>query len=188
MIHQSTIHLRGREKALTVPKAVAEQVAKIFSDKNVDPDYSFNLGNKIFFRKGQIRDIEVLPDIAHMTADKDRDEFYADEKKTRQRLLGLSPSQRSNELEMFRCMYVITTGDEPSSEKLNEARRVQEQFFTAHPKRLLCDPSRLKSLIPIVPSKKINLFQAGYFRIVTKAISRDIELANESLSTGQQKK
>jgi hypothetical protein len=102
--------------------------------------------------------------------------FYQEEKNVRATLVAKSPEYKANLLDMFFYLYKFTTGDEPTAEKLEEARSIQHRFFISNPQRTLCNPDLLKTIIPVVRGKKINGYEAGFFRFAESAVRRDMQL------------
>lgn len=177
MITQSTIQLKGREKLLYVSKRAAEQVSVVFADKNIESDHPINLGGKEFFRKGEIKNITVLPDIERVATEVNRDQFYQEEKKNRDRILAQTPEQKSKSVEMFSELYRVSTGEYPSETILEQAKWIQQKFFTTNKNRTTCDLHLLKPIIPIVVGKKINVYQKAMFSLVERFVSRDMQLS-----------
>jgi len=177
MIYQSLIHRKGNEKAIPVSEAAARQIADIFNDKKIDGDHPINLGNKIYFRKGQIREIEIHPDLEKPRTEEQFSDFYAEERANYLQRQKWSIEARAKELYVFEHLYELSTGNKPDEATREQCRLAQVEFFKQNPKRTVCDPSAFKHLIPIVRSVKLNIWQSGFFQIIERAVYRDIQLS-----------
>jgi len=177
MTYNSFVGLRGVKKQIILSKENAEKVREMLSNENIPADTWINIQGT-GFRKSEIKYVEVNPDgTSAESNDKERDTFYDEEKKKRDTLVNQTPEYKANLLDMFTYLYKFSTGDMPSAEKLSEARAIQLRFFTQHKTRTLCDAHLLKTIIPIVPGKMINVWEKGYFRMVEAALIRDIQLS-----------
>lgn len=177
MIHQSSVQLKGRSSLISLSKNAAEKVAQIFKDSNITADSPIDLGGKEFFRKGEIKNIIILPDIERVATDINRDQFYQEEKKNRERILAQTPEQKSKSTEMFSELYRVSVGEYPTEEVLEKARWIQHKFFTTNKNRTTCDLHLLKPIIPMVVGKRIDIYQKAMFSLAERFVSRDMQLA-----------
>lgn len=178
MIYQSKIVVRGREVPIIVSKAVADQISGVWADKKVEKDQLIILKHMRFL-KGDIRAIDVLPDKVAEGFDDEVRKFYDEERRERAKAVALTPKAKSMRLEMFRELYRVVTGTYPTPEVLGEARQKQEQFFTANPKRTVCDANRLIPLIPAARGQRISKFHSAFIGMVGRAIGRDVQLSRQ---------
>lgn len=176
--YQSKIYRKGHDQPIYLSKNSAQKISELYQNASIASDQPIDIGGKYIFRKGEIKSIEILPDIQVEKFEADRSEFYRQEKASRDAYLKLPVSRRARDLEMFKLMYKASIGDEASPETLEQARVIQERFFTANPTRTLCDPTLLKTIIPIITGKKISPYARGGLGIIERALARDMQLAN----------
>jgi hypothetical protein len=135
MSFNSRIYLKGLQKALVTSKVNAEAVDRVFHDKNATPDFPIKIGSQSF-TKSQVKLVEIASDgSAEESHENDRAAFYEEEKKQRAELVAKPAEYKAGLLDMFFYLYKFTTGDEPTAEKLSEARSIQHRFFIANPQR-----------------------------------------------------
>lgn len=176
MIYQSQILLRTITTPVTMSRHNAEFVSKIFSDEKIGSDHTIRI-DRFAFRKGEIRSIQVFPDLQENTQEKDTQSFYKQESDRRQTLLKLSPKARAQITDMFAYMFKFAVGEFPNEENLRQARATQEQFFVLNPKRTICDANRLLPLIPKIKGRKVSDYEQAYFNVIERAIMRDMQLS-----------
>lgn len=178
MTYNSIISLRGINKQLIVSYSYAIEIQKIFNNKEITSDYPITIG-KQSFRKGDIKYIEIINDGDDSRKwEESNKEFYAQEKIEYERLIKTTAEYRGGLLDIFSYLYKFSSGNFPSEETLRKANEIQTEFFKKNPKRRLCDLYLLKSLIPMNNTKP-NSFEHGYFRIVEKAVFRDMQLSGQ---------
>lgn len=179
MTNNSYVLLKGVRQPVFLSKAHAEQLQKIFANENLGPDHNVTIGTRSFIKR-EIRLIEILPDSSRIEEnDRQMQAFYDEEKINRKRMLEMTPSAKAQKLDMFAYLYRNTVGTMPSQEVLEQARTIQENFFIANPKRTLCDPRKLSVIIPKDELQKLNIWQKAYFRVVERAVARDMDLAEK---------
>ncbi len=176
-IYQSKIYRKGHDQPILVPKVAAQKIAALYEDKNAAADYPINIADRYVFRKGEIKSIEILPDIEKVVTEIDRTEFYQQEKNERNRILSQSPEQRAKNTSVFSELYRISTGEYPTEEVLGQVRWTQQRFFTVNKNSITCDLQLLRSSVPMVVGKKIDIYQKAMFNIIERAVLRDMQLA-----------
>ena len=175
----SIINVRGLTRPILVLKKEAEAVRQIFEEPKYPESYIIRV-NRYAFRKGDIKSVEISSD--RLSSEKFDEEMrlsVEEEKRERAKVLKLSPEVRAQRLEFFRFMYRSALGpkEEPSNEKLDQARRIQSDFFKANPRRTVCDPRLFKSIIGNPGGIMLNAWQSAGFRIVEAVASRDMYLS-----------
>ena len=175
----SIINVRGLTRPILVLKKEAEAVRQIFETATYPETYIIRV-NRYAFRKGDIKSVEISSD--RLSSEKFDEEMRLsaeEEKRERAKVLKLSPEVRAQRLEFFRFMYRSALGpkEEPSKEKLEEARRIQAAFFKANPRRTVCDPVLLKPLLGNMKGIMLNVWQSAGIRMIGEAVSRDMYLS-----------
>lgn len=175
--YQSKIYRKGHDQPITVSKSIAEKISALYTDSKAPSDYPIDIGGRHIFRKGEIKSIEILPDIDRTRQEQSYDEFNKIEREGHIKYAKLPASQKAKDLGMFELMYHASVGEKASPEVLEQARVIQERFFTVHKNRTLCDPSLLKCVIPMISGKKISGWAMGGLGIVERAVARDMQLS-----------
>lgn len=179
MSYNSLIYLKGVQKPLSTSKANAEAVAELFHNKNAAPDFPIRIGSQSF-TKSQVKLIEIHPDINQLEKNNDgASKEYDAYARHRLELLRKGPTYLSNQLEMFEYLFKLTAGREPTPEECTLAQQIQLKFFHENPRRVMCDPNLFRILMP-KRDVKLNIYEGAYFKIVERAIHRDMVLSEGS--------
>ncbi len=187
MTYNSTIVLKGMQKPIFASKINALSVQKTLSDNAIPFDFVIQIGNQSF-RKGDIKFVEVINDGDDSRKnDEYMHEFYDNERKEREYLVAKTAEYKASKLDIFLYLYYFATNNNPTSEVLEKAKQIQFNFFKDHPKRTLCDLHLLKEAIPGLDHNTPNavfketavLFRTAYFRLVEKAVYRDMQLSGQ---------
>lgn len=172
----STIYLRGVPKPIFSSKANAQSVQKIFDDKSFTPDYVVHIGNQSF-RKSEIKYIVIENDgNKAIENDRDRDEFYREERANYEKNSRLSAKEKAQKLGLFELLCK-SAGMQINQELKDKAIEAQESFFTKNPHRTVCDFAVLKPFIQKDKSKYTE-WAGGGIKLAELAIYRDIQLSS----------
>lgn len=175
MTYNSIIRVSGVEKPVILSKANAEEVRAIFENREIPQDFVLRVRNQSF-RKGQIRQIEIIADNNRVeTFDEEQRKSIEEERKMRVAFLSKPVEMRARSLDPFKLFYKCVTGNEPSQDALRQVYEVQLVFFRDNPNRMICDPRLWRSLVPKVYGHEEKPFQGAFFRVLTAAVSNDLE-------------
>ena len=173
---------------ISVSRSEAIKVKTLWEDKSVHFDFVINIA-KVSFTKGDIKMIVIEPYETGKAEywDKLMKEFYDEEKINHRNLSAKSAEYKASLLDMFSYMFEAAAKKRPSKEALDMAHSVQLGFFTENPRRTICDAHLLKDLIgkliaessPHLWDSAVSSYRECYFRLVDKAIFRDMQLSGQ---------
>lgn len=176
-MNNSIICLIGRKNVI-VSKKEAEQVKKILEDQYVEADYLISL-QKISFRKGSVRSVEVLPDAPNYQSSSDSQmrDFYDEEKKMVEKESAYSADVKSKHLDFFEMIWWCSCGEKEVPEDIKQKTiKIQYDFFTKNPKRRFCDLHLLRPIIKMRQGK-FNQYALNGLILADKVVFRDMQLA-----------
>lgn len=183
----SYIQLKGVREQIFVKASEALKVKEMWEDNSVEYHHVINVGNTSF-TKGDIKMVVSNNDKTKGEIwDGVMKDFYDEERRNRNALANKSAESKANMLDMFFQLHKIALKQEPNKETMDMAYKVQLDFFMRNPRRTLCDAHLLKALIPgLVPESSsklwdsaISMYREAYFRLVDKAIFRDMQLSGQ---------
>jgi len=90
--------------------------------------------------------------------------------------LKLSPENRAKSTSMFELLYRAMTGQEANKKEVDQAKKLQADFFNSNPKRTLPNPTIFKAIIPR-KREDISLFESRAMYAIELAVSQDIRYA-----------
>lgn len=78
---------------------------------------------------------------------------------------ALTPEKKAMRLGLFKFVYFVWTGVEPSADILAKAQAIQLQFFTDNPKRTVCNPVLFRPLISLNKYSTVVVAKDGMKRL-----------------------
>ena len=168
--------IRGVNKPIITSKSNAEEIDRIWRDKDTDSRHVFRVSTQSF-SKSDIKFIDIIPDSAGVEErNREMEEFYESEKKLYAKESAWPVETKARHYDFFRFLFMSCCGRYPTDEEQQKAYPIQHKFFTENPKRRLCD---FYLLSPIIPRKydDLTLFNLGGINLAERAIYRDMQLS-----------